>query len=395
MLIVCWPLLSAVPRPYILSPSITIFHGERPGAPLIVLAADHVAMAVGQHGRLGGVLDPAGDQERAVFAARVGQHRAVVAELAAATPSSRRRHTPAGPASSRSPGWWSGSPPAAAAPRGSRHRRNTSLRARWRHPVCRSWFSLPGSCRHDSKIPARGRRNADIGPHRFQRDGRSPSSASRPPRPSPSWSKRQGAARVFLMVSGTLNRETDEIEKVRRALGNKCVGTFDKMPAHSPRAAMIAAAEQAREARADLIVTLGGGSITDGAKAVQLCLANDVRTVEDMDRIRGQRRREAADRAADLDPDHALGRRVLRPSPASPTRRTKVKEMFRHPLTIPQAVDPRSRGDAPHADVAPALDRHPRRRSLRRGRLLQRIDGVHQRLVACTACRCWRAASPG
>ncbi len=80
--------------------------------------------------------------------------------------------------------------------------------------------------------------------------------------------ERQGASRVFLMVSGTLNRQTDEIEKLRRALGNKCVGTFDKMPAHSPRSAVVAAAEQAREARADLIVTLGGGSITDAAKAV-------------------------------------------------------------------------------------------------------------------------------
>src|SRR5476649_1052975 len=59
--------------------------------------------------------------------------------------------------------------------------------------------------------------------------------------------QRAGAKRVFLMVSGTLNRETDEIEKVRRALGNKCVGTFDRMPAHTPRAAVIAAAEQARE----------------------------------------------------------------------------------------------------------------------------------------------------
>src|SRR5689334_23663355 len=41
---------------------------------------------------------------------------------------------------------------------------------------------------------------------------------------------RHGAERVFLMVSGTLNRETDEIDKLRRALGNHCVGTFDKMP---------------------------------------------------------------------------------------------------------------------------------------------------------------------
>ena len=41
-------------------------------------------------------------------------------------------------------------------------------------------------------------------------------------------------------------------------------------PPHYDRA-VIDAAEQAREARADLIVTIGGGSITDGAKAAQAC----------------------------------------------------------------------------------------------------------------------------
>src|ERR1700741_297948 len=100
--------------------------------------------------------------------------------------------------------------------------------------------------------------------------------------------KRHGAERVFLMVSGTLNRETDEIDKLRRALGNHCVGTFDKMPAHTPRAAVIAAAEQARAAKADLIVTLGGGSSTDGPKAVQLCLANDIRDPDALDRIKAR-----------------------------------------------------------------------------------------------------------
>src|SRR6186997_1874607 len=98
--------------------------------------------------------------------------------------------------------------------------------------------------------------------------------------------RKRGAERVFLMVSGTLNRTTDEIDKLRRALGNHCDGTFDAMPPHTPRSAVIAATEQARESRADLIVTLGGGSITDGAKAVQLCLANDIRTPEAMDQVR-------------------------------------------------------------------------------------------------------------
>ncbi|WP_440131712.1 iron-containing alcohol dehydrogenase [Bradyrhizobium sediminis] len=91
------------------------------------------------------------------------------------------------------------------------------------------------------------------------------------------------------MVSGTLNRETDEIEKIRTALGPRCVGTFDAMRPHTPREGVIAASEQARAANADLIVTVGGGSITDGAKAVQICLANDVRSVEDIDRVRAHK----------------------------------------------------------------------------------------------------------
>ena len=97
---------------------------------------------------------------------------------------------------------------------------------------------------------------------------------------------RLGASRAFLMVSGTLNRQTDEIGKIRDALGSRCAGLFDAMPPHTPREAVIAASEAARAANADLIVTVGGGSITDGAKAVQLCLANDVRTVEAIDTIR-------------------------------------------------------------------------------------------------------------
>src|ERR1700682_2629066 len=97
---------------------------------------------------------------------------------------------------------------------------------------------------------------------------------------------RLGAVRAFLMVSGTLNRETDEIEKIRNSLGARCAATFDAMPPHTPREAVIAAAEQARAANADLIVTVGGGSITDGAKAVQICLANNVRSVDDIDKIR-------------------------------------------------------------------------------------------------------------
>ncbi len=88
------------------------------------------------------------------------------------------------------------------------------------------------------------------------------------------------------MVSYSLYRKTDEIDKIRRALGNRCAGTFDQMPAHTPRAAVIEATQAARAAQADLIVTIGGGSITDGGKAVQMCLSNDIRAPEAIDKLR-------------------------------------------------------------------------------------------------------------
>lgn len=149
--------------------------------------------------------------------------------------------------------------------------------------------------------------------------------------------QKRGAERVFLMVSGTLNRTTDEIDKLRRALGNKCVGTFDAMPPHTPRAAVIAASEQARAARADLIVTFGGGSITDGAKAVQLCLANDIRTPEAMDQIRAPNPVKPPT-VFQISIPTTLSAGEFSHIAGVTDERTKVKELFRHADTVPRAV---------------------------------------------------------
>ena len=65
--------------------------------------------------------------------------------------------------------------------------------------------------------------------------------------------RRYQAERVFLMASGTLNRTTEEITKVRRALGNRFAGLFDRMPPHTPRRAVIEATAASREAGADLL----------------------------------------------------------------------------------------------------------------------------------------------
>ncbi len=154
------------------------------------------------------------------------------------------------------------------------------------------------------------------------------------------------AKRVFVLASGTLARETDCVADLGRALGERLVGTYDKIGAHTPRDAVVDAANAAREAGADLIVTLGGGSVTDGGKMVVLCLANDVREPEQLDRYFT---RIATDGKSEQPEITAPGVRMI----AVPTTLSagefnltagctdtsrRMKQLFRHRLLAPQAV---------------------------------------------------------
>lgn len=158
--------------------------------------------------------------------------------------------------------------------------------------------------------------------------------------------ERIGAKRVFLLVSGTLNRETDEIERVRTALGDRYAGTHDDMPAHSPREAVIACANAAREAGADLLVTIGGGSATDGCKAVSIALKHNITDVDGLEPFRTvvdeNGKRHIPDFAA---PDV---RQTTAPTTLSggefnarsgvTNSKLKLKQSFMHPGIIPISV---------------------------------------------------------
>jgi len=91
------------------------------------------------------------------------------------------------------------------------------------------------------------------------------------------------AKRVFLLVSGTLDRSTDEIANVRAALGSRYAAEYSEMPQHMPRDAILRAAAVARDAKSDLIVTVGGGSVTDAGKIITVCLEHDIATLDQFD----------------------------------------------------------------------------------------------------------------
>ncbi|OPF95685.1 Maleylacetate reductase [Rhodopseudomonas palustris] len=148
---------------------------------------------------------------------------------------------------------------------------------------------------------------------------------------------RIGAQRALLMVSGTLNRTTDEIAKIKDALGGRCAGVFDAMPAHTPRAAVIAATEQARAIQADIIVTVGGGSITDGAKAVQICLANNILSAAEIDRVRNINA-PVAPKVRQISVPTTISGGEFSAIAGVTNEATRVKEKLAHPLTMPRAA---------------------------------------------------------
>ncbi|MBB4631456.1 iron-containing alcohol dehydrogenase [Sphingosinicella soli] len=95
-----------------------------------------------------------------------------------------------------------------------------------------------------------------------------------------------GAERVFILAGTTLADTTDAVRNVEAALGNRHAATWTGIQPHAPRSGVLAGANAARAAGADLIVTIGGGSVTDAGKIIALLLKHDVRTVEAFEPLR-------------------------------------------------------------------------------------------------------------
>jgi maleylacetate reductase len=58
------------------------------------------------------------------------------------------------------------------------------------------------------------------------------------------------------------------------------------MPPFTPRSAVLEAAQNARDADADLIVTFGGGSVTESGKILRICLQHNITSHDGLDRLR-------------------------------------------------------------------------------------------------------------
>jgi len=78
------------------------------------------------------------------------------------------------------------------------------------------------------------------------------------------------ASRIYIIASGSLSKNTDYVQQLQSTLGDKVVGIRHGMTPHTLWSEVLEITAEAKKANADLLVTLGAGSLTDGAKIITL-----------------------------------------------------------------------------------------------------------------------------
>ncbi|HTB74414.1 MAG TPA: iron-containing alcohol dehydrogenase, partial [Polyangiaceae bacterium] len=153
-----------------------------------------------------------------------------------------------------------------------------------------------------------------------------------------------GTQRLLITTTRSLSGPGGLATKLAEALGPLCVGTYAGVKAHSPREGVVEGAGQARALGCDFLVAVGGGSVIDATKVMQLCLWAGIQRPEELDRVRvGQ----GADRLA-LAQLQPTVRMVAVPTTLSAAEFTpfagvtdaarRVKEGYSHALLAPRVV---------------------------------------------------------
>jgi alcohol dehydrogenase class IV len=93
--------------------------------------------------------------------------------------------------------------------------------------------------------------------------------------------KRHRASRAFIVCGRTVSRKTELVSRIRRILGETCAGLFDEMEKESPLSAVQRARDAAHVADADLLISIGAGSVIQATRVVAILLA-EKRPVEQL-----------------------------------------------------------------------------------------------------------------
>ncbi|KAH6705402.1 hypothetical protein BKA61DRAFT_646467 [Leptodontidium sp. MPI-SDFR-AT-0119] len=84
-----------------------------------------------------------------------------------------------------------------------------------------------------------------------------------------------GASKAFIITGQSLSTRTPVIKDAEASLGKAHVGTFNKIGQHAPIGAIREATELVKKSGADVLISIGGGSPIDSAKAIAYQIHED------------------------------------------------------------------------------------------------------------------------
>ncbi len=169
--------------------------------------------------------------------------------------------------------------------------------------------------------------------------------------------ERYGAKRIFVTSTRSLAQKNDgPLQRLERALGSLHAGTYATIKSHSPREDVVAGANAARAAKADLLVAVGGGSVIDATKAMQLCLWMGIETPDAMEpycvgfeRTKLSPVTAPADAVRMISVSTTLSASEFTENAGITQSKTNTKQSFKHRLFAPRTVvlDPAATLDTP------------------------------------------------
>ncbi|KAF7193691.1 Dehydrogenase FUM7 [Pseudocercospora fuligena] len=98
------------------------------------------------------------------------------------------------------------------------------------------------------------------------------------------------SSRIFVIASRALTQNSDALERLQKALGDRLVGVRVGISPHTPWSDCLKTLKAIEEASADTLITLGAGSLTDGAKMIRFALANSANSIAELETLWGGKR---------------------------------------------------------------------------------------------------------
>ena len=104
----------------------------------------------------------------------------------------------------------------------------------------------------------------------------------------PSELDRMGSRRAMVLSGRSIAEKTDTVNRVASLLGDRCVAVYSNLPQRAPLATAVEATRIALENGVDILVGVGGSTISDAARMIGVMMAEGL-TTETALRDRGHR----------------------------------------------------------------------------------------------------------